>query len=259
MLLIYFFTFIGKITITFISSIGKLVCFFISSIISIFSPPIYFTQQLQQIVFIGLFSIPIVALTSIFSGAVLVLQSYNGFSRFSATNSIPIIVALSITRELGPVLTSFVIAGRVGAAIAAEISSMRVNEQIDALHSLGTDPIKYLIVPRMIAIIITVPCLVLISDFIGIFGGYLVAVYKLDFNSAHYIANTIKHLEIFDITLGLIKAVTFAIVIGTVSCFYGYYCAGGAKAVGKSTTTAVVVSSILILFTNYILTAILFK
>lgn len=259
MILTYFFTFIGRTTIKSIKNIGKLAYFFISIIFSIFSLPIHFWGILQQIVSIGLFSIPIVALTSIFTGAVLSLQSYSGFARFSATDSIPTIVALSIIRELGPVLTSFIITGKVGAAIAAEISSMRVNEQIDALYSLGTDPIKYLIVPRMIAIIITVPCLVLISDFIGIFGGYLVAVYKLNFNNAHYIADTIKHLKIADITLGLVKAVTFAVVIGTISCFYGYYCTGGAKDVGKNTTTAVVISSILILFTNYILTSILFS
>ena len=258
-LMMYFFTFIGKTTIKSIRNIGKLAYFFILTIFSIFSLPIHFWGVLQQIVFIGLFSIPIVFLTSMFTGAVLALQSYSGFARFSVIDSIPTVVALSIIRELGPVLTSFMITGRVGAAIAAEISSMRVNEQIDALYSLGTDPIKYLIVPRMIAIIITLPCLVLISDFVGIFGGYLVAVYKLDFNSAHYIADTIKHLKIADINLGLVKAVTFAVVIGTISCFYGYYCTGGAKDVGKNTTTAVVISSILILFTNYILTLVLFS
>lgn len=198
-------------------------------------------------------------MTAIFSGAVLSLQSYTGFSRFSAESSIATVVVLAITRELGPVLAGLMVAGRVGASIAAEIGTMKVTEQIDALYTLSTDPIKYLATPRIIAGLISLPALVLIGDVIGVMGGFLVSVYKLGFNASFYIANTYKYLETIDVVSGLIKAAVFGFIITSISCYNGFYCEKGAKGVGKSTTKAVVTSSVLILLSNYFLTEIFFK
>jgi len=214
---------------------------------------------LRQIISIGYFSLPVVAMTAVFSGAVLALQSYTGFSRFSAESSIATVVVLSITRELGPVLAGLMVAGRVGASIAAEIGTMKVTEQIDALFTLSTDPIKYLVVPRVIASVLTMPCLVLIGDIIGVMGGYLVSVYKLGFNGITYIKNTVEYLETIDVVSGLVKAAVFGFIIAIMSCYHGYHSNKGAKGVGTATTDAVVSSSILILLSNYLITELFFS
>jgi phospholipid/cholesterol/gamma-HCH transport system permease protein len=181
-------------------------------------------------------------------------------SRFaSAESSIATVVVLSITRELGPVLAGLMVAGRVGAAIAAEIGTMNVTEQIDALYTLSTEPIRYLATPRIIASVISLPLLVLVADVIGVMGGYLVSVHKLKFNSAMYIANTFEHLEAIDVWSGLTKAAVFGFIIASVSCFSGFYCGRGAKGVGEATTNAVAISSMLILLTNYIITELFFS
>jgi phospholipid/cholesterol/gamma-HCH transport system permease protein len=198
-------------------------------------------------------------MTAVFSGAVLALQSYTGFSRFSAESSIATVVVLSITRELGPVLAGLMVAGRVGASIAAEIGTMKVTEQIDALFTLSTDPIKYLVVPRVIASVLTMPCLVLIGDIIGVMGGYLVSVYKLGFNGVTYIKNTVEYLETIDVVSGLVKAAVFGFIIAIMSCYHGYHSNKGAKGVGTATTDAVVSSSILILLSNYLITELFFS
>lgn len=190
---------------------------------------------------------------------VLALQSYTGFSRFDAEGAIATVVVLSMTRELGPVLAGLMVAGRIGAATAAEIGTMRVTDQIDALRTLSTHPFKYLVVPRLIAGVTMLPLLVLIADIIGVFGGYLVSVYKLGFNPANYIHQTIKYLEPEDVTSGLIKASFFGFIIALMGCYQGYYSSRGAEGVGRATTNAVVASSILILVSNYILTALLFS
>lgn len=221
--------------------------------------PFYFGLIIRQFMVIGYFSLPVVAMTAIFSGAVLALQSYTGFSRFSAESSIATVVVLSITRELGPVLAGLMVAGRVGASIAAEIGTMRVTEQIDALYTLSTDPMKYLVVPRVIAAVVSMPCLVLIGDIIGVMGGYLVSVYKLGFNSTVYLNNTVKYLESMDVISGLVKAAVFGFIIAVMSCYSGYYSGKGAKGVGGATTDAVVMSSILILISNYIVTELFFN
>ena len=189
---------------------------------------------------------------------VLALQSYTGFSRFSAESSIATVVVLSMTRELGPVLAGLMVAGRIGASIAAEIGTMRVTEQIDALVTLSTNPFKYLIVPRLWAGVIMLPLLVLAADAIGVFGGYLVATYKLGFNSANYIHKTFTYLKAEDVNSGLIKAAVFGFIIALCGCYSGYTSKGGAQGVGIATTSAVVSASILILICNYLLTAILF-
>jgi phospholipid/cholesterol/gamma-HCH transport system permease protein len=198
-------------------------------------------------------------MTAVFSGAVLALQSYTGFSRFSAESSIATVVVLSITRELGPVLAGLMVAGRVGASIAAEMGTMKVTEQIDALFTLSTDPIKYLVVPRVIAAVLTMPCLVLIGDIIGVMGGYLVSVYKLGFNGITYIKNTVEYLETIDVVSGLVKAAVFGFIIAIMSCYHGYHSNKGARGVGTATTDAVVSSSILILLSNYLITELFFS
>jgi phospholipid/cholesterol/gamma-HCH transport system permease protein len=222
------------------------------------TPPFYLGNFLYQMIFIGFYSLPIIGMTALFSGAVMALQSYTGFSRFSAENSIPMVVALSLTRELAPVLTGLMVTARVGASIAAEIATMRVTEQIDALYTLSTSSIKFLIAPRILASFFSMPLLVVVADIVGIMGGYIVSVYKLDFNSANYISNTIKYLNITDVASGLVKALAFGLIISATSCFFGYNAQNGAKGVGVAATNAVVSSSILILLSNYLITEILF-
>ncbi|WP_342271483.1 ABC transporter permease [Candidatus Tisiphia endosymbiont of Parasteatoda lunata] len=250
---------LGKHTIGFARTIGAFSLFTVAGVTSIFKKPLYYNLVLKQLLSIGFYSLPVVAMTTFFSGAVLALQSYTGFSRFSAETSIATVVVLSITRELGPVLAGLMVAGRVGASIAAEIATMRVTEQIDALYTLSTDPIKYLVFPRVLAAVITLPCLVLIGDILGVMGGYLVSVYKLDFNSFNYITNSLKFLEPIDVISGLVKAAVFGFIISIVSCYSGYYSGTGAKGVGTSTTSAVVNSSVLILISNYLITELFFK
>jgi phospholipid/cholesterol/gamma-HCH transport system permease protein len=223
---------VGEKTLKLSKEVGKFSIFALQSIIGIFLPPYEFKNTSQQFLNIGFYSLPVVGMTSIFSGAVLALQSYSGFARFSAESSIATVVVLSITRELGPVLAGLMVAGRVGASIAAEIGTMRVTEQIDALYTLSTDPIKYLVTPRVLAAAVTLPCLVFVGDIIGVMGGYIVSVKKLDFNSANYIINTFKYLENIDVISGLVKAFVFGLIISTVSCYSGYTSDKGAKGVG---------------------------
>tara|TARA_Y100000994_G_scaffold17717_1_gene13123 strand:- start:16 stop:654 length:639 start_codon:yes stop_codon:yes gene_type:complete len=208
---------------------------------------------------VGYYSLPVVGLTGIFAGMVLALQSYTGFSRFAAESAIPAVVVLSITRELGPVLAGLMVAGRVGAAMAAEIGTMRVTEQIDALTTLSTNPFKYLIAPRLIAGALTLPLLVLIADIIGVLGGYLVCVYKLGFNSDAYITNTFDFLQPMDVISGLVKAAVFGFLIALMGCYHGFHSRGGAQGVGSATTNAVVSGAILVLIFNYIITEAFFS
>ncbi len=249
---------IGGATLRFIQTLGALFLFIVKVTSYCFRPPYYWRQILLELYKIGYLSLPVVGLTAIFTGMVLALQSYTGFSRFSAESAIATVVVLSITRELGPVLGGLMVAGRVGASIAAEIGTMRVTEQIDALVTLSTNPFKYLVVPRIIASLISLPLLVLCADAIGVLGGYLVSVHKLGFNSALYIEQTFKYLKAEDVRSGLIKAVAFGFVIALFGCYQGYFSKGGAQGVGRATTNAVVSSSIAILILNYILTSILF-
>ncbi len=249
---------LGRRTLDLAKNVGNFSIFTFLVLSGAFRRPIYYGLIFKQFLSIGFFSLPVVAMTTFFSGAVLALQSYTGFSRFSAESSIATVVVLSITRELGPVLAGLMVAGRVGASIAAEIATMRVTEQIDALYTLSTDPLRYLIFPRVIAAVITLPCLVLIGDVLGVLGGYLVGVYKLDFNSASYLVNSFKFLETIDVISGLVKAAVFGFIISIISCYSGYYSDKGAKGVGTATTSAVVSSSVLILCSNYLLTALFF-
>ncbi|WP_414437884.1 MlaE family ABC transporter permease [Candidatus Bealeia paramacronuclearis] len=249
---------IGRIFLEFLASVGRLSLFLGNSLWEGFKPPYFFRQILRQFLEIGYLSLPVVGLTALFTGMVLALQSYTGFSRFNAENAVASVVILSMTRELGPVLAGLMVAGRMGASMAAEIGTMRVTEQIDALTTLSTHPSKYLIAPRILAGVLTLPLLVMVADIIGVFGGYLVSVYKLGFNPATYLKQSWDFLERADVASGLIKAAAFGFIITSMGCYQGYYSKGGAQGVGKATTNAVVSASILILITNYLLTAILF-
>jgi len=221
-------------------------------------PPFYPRLILRQIIEIGYYSLPVVGLTAIFTGMVLALQSYTGFARFNAEGAIANVVVLSITRELAPVLAGLMVAGRIGAAMAAEIGTMRVTEQIDALTTLSTNPFKYLIAPRILAGVLTLPCLVLIADIIGVMGGYIVSIHKLGFNPSVYLHRTWEFLQPLDVISGLVKASVFGFLIALMGCYHGYHSRGGAQGVGTATTNAVVSASILILAFNYVVTEMFF-
>jgi len=253
-----FLAHLGRNFFLFLKLTSEVTWFGLQVFLHCFRPPFYMKQVLHQFFQIGFLSLPVVGLTAIFSGMVLALQSYTGFSRFSADGAVASVVVLSMTRELGPVLAGLMVAGRVGAAIAAEVGTMKVTEQIDALRTLSIDPYKYLVIPRVMAGVLMLPILVLIADAIGILGGYLVSTYKLGFNPANYIDQTFKILEAQDVISGLIKASVFGYIITLFGAYFGYTSKGGAQGVGSATTNAVVVSSIMILCANYILTAILF-
>lgn len=253
-----FFAPIGRTFLRFLGATGRLAWFTGQTISHCFRPPLYWGQIGKQVIDIGYYSLPVVGLTALFTGMVLALQTYSGFSRFEAESAIPTVVVLSITRELGPVMAGLMVAGRIGAAIAAELGTMRVTEQIDALTTLSTNPIKYLIVPRLIAGTFMMPLLVLIADIIGVFGGFLVSVYRLDFNASHYINETWQYLEWADVSSGLWKAASFGAIVALMGSYNGFSSKGGAQGVGAATTNAVVSASILILISNYLLTGLLF-
>jgi len=249
---------VGHFTLLNLAKLGEIAIFGFEAIRSCFTPPFYPRLILRQFMQIGYFSLPVVGLTAIFSGAVLALQSYSGFSRFNAESTIATVVVLSITRELGPVLAGLMVAGRVGASMAAEIGTMKVTEQIDALRTLSTNPFKYLVAPRVIAGVLMLPFLVLIADIIGVMGGYLVSVHALGFSPGPYIHNTVQFLETIDVVSGLVKSAFFGLVIAVMGCYFGYNSKGGAEGVGIATTNAVVSASIFILILNYIITGIFF-
>ncbi len=249
---------IGRAFLDSLAALGRLTMFAGTAVGHMFRPPFYPALVGRQMIEIGYFSLPVVALTTLFSGMVLALQSYTGFARFSAESAVATVVVLSMTRELAPVLAGLMVAGRIGAAMAAEIGTMRVTEQIDALTVLSTNPYKYLVAPRLIAGATMLPLLVLTGDIIGVFGGYLVAVYKLDFNAAAYLRRTWDYLEMMDVISGLVKAGAFGFLISLTGCYHGYNSKGGAQGVGQATTSAVVSASILILVFNYIITEMFF-
>lgn len=253
-----FLAVIGRVVLQFLAQLGRLILFMATAVSHCVRPPFYPRMIGRQMIDIGYYSLPVVGLTAIFSGMVLALQSYTGFARFSAESAVANVVVLSITRELGPVLAGLMVAGRIGASMAAEIGTMRVTEQVDALTTLSTNPYKYLIAPRLIAGLLMLPLLVLVADIIGVFGGYLVGVYKLGFNPNVYLANTIDFLEPLDVISGLVKAAVFGFIIALMGCYNGYHSRGGAQGVGSATTNAVVSSSILILISNYIITELFF-
>ena len=249
---------IGRAVMTVLAQLGALAIFTGRALLAIVSPPIYFRLILAQMMRIGYFSLPVVGLTAFFMGGVLALQIYLGGNRYGAEAIVPQIVVLGITRELGPVIAGLMVAGRVAAAIAAELGTMKVTEQIDALTTLATNPIKYLVVPRLLAAVISLPILTAVGDSIGVLGGYLVSTYNLGFTGSIYLKNTVDFAKTDDITSGLIKAAVFGFIIAIMGCYNGFFSKGGAQGVGAATTNAVVASSILILAADFVLTAVLF-
>ncbi len=249
---------IGHKFLKFLSNIGHFFVFFITAFFWIFRPPWYLKKVLHQVIDIGYFSLPVVGLTTFFSGMVLALQTYNGFTELNTETTVARVVLTSITRELGPVLTGLMVAGRIGAKMAAEIATMKVTEQIDALGTLGTRPMQYLIAPKIIASVICIPVLVLLGNTIGILGGYVIAVFKLEFNPDIYLYATLEYLQLIDIIQGTVKAVIFGLIISMVSCYFGFNATKGAEGVGYATTASVVISSVMILTSTYIITALFF-
>jgi phospholipid/cholesterol/gamma-HCH transport system permease protein len=249
---------IGRFFFGFLGVLGRISLFTFTALSHCVRPPWYPSLILRQMLDIGYYSLPVVGLTALFTGMVLALQSYTGFARFSAEGAVATVVVLSVTRELGPVIAGLMVAGRVGASMAAEIGTMRVTEQIDALTTLATNPFKYLVAPRLIAGLTMLPLLVLVADIIGVLGGYLVGVYKLNFNAGAYLKRTFDYLEFMDVFSGLVKAAVFGLIISLMGCYQGYHSEGGAQGVGRATTNAVVSSSILLLIFDYVLTEIFF-
>jgi phospholipid/cholesterol/gamma-HCH transport system permease protein len=249
---------IGRAVLALAAAAGRLSLFALAALSHCVRPPVYPRLILRQMAEIGYYSLPVVGLTAIFTGMVLALQSHSGFARFNAESAVATVVVLSITRELGPVLAGLMVAGRVGAAIAAELGTMRVTEQIDALGTLSTNPFKYLIVPRLVAATVMLPALVVVADIIGVMGGYLVGVYRLDFNAANYLKLTWQYLEALDVISGLVKAAAFGFIVALMGCYHGFHSKGGAQGVGAATTNAVVSASVLILAANYLITAAFF-
>lgn len=215
-------------------------------------------QLLVQMVRVGVASIPVVLLTTLFTGAVLALQTFTTLSRFGAERWVGSLVALSMLRELSAVLSGLIVAGRCGSAMAAELGTMRVTEQIDALEVMATNPIHYLMVPRVWATTVTLPLLVLLGDLVGIAGGYGVSVILMGANPVSYMESTFQYMEMNDLVSGLVKAAFFGLLIGVIGCQKGFYTRGGAAGVGRSTTQAVVLASIAILISDFFLTKLMF-
>ncbi|MEW5758485.1 MAG: ABC transporter permease [Candidatus Omnitrophota bacterium] len=241
-----------------IEYLGGLLVLLFNNILQVFSRPFKLDRILFQSKVIGVESLPIVSLVAFFLGMILAFQTAYMLSKMGSEIYIANIVALSLVRELGPVLTSLVVAGRNGASITAEIGTMKVSEQIDALETLATNPIRYLVVPRFLALFFMVPLLVIYADLIGIAGGWLVCVQKLGVNSHFYIKMVTEAIEYKDIFTGLLKSFVFAIIIAIVSCYHGMKVEGGAEGVGRATTVSVVNSFILIIVADCIFTAIFY-
>jgi phospholipid/cholesterol/gamma-HCH transport system permease protein len=253
-----FFRSIFSPGVSFLKETGSIGMLLIQSLYWSFKRPFKFDYIFKQMEFIGVNSLSVVIITGVFTGMVLALQSYYGFKKFGAEGLVGTTVALSMTRELGPVLTSLMVTGRAGSAMAAELGTMRVTEQIDALTVMALNPIKYLVVPRVIASFFMLPILTIISDFVGMVGGYLVGVKLLGINEGAFVNKMAKYLELEDIYNGLVKAAFFGLILSVISCYKGFYTSGGAEGVGRSTTEAVVVSSVTILISDYVLTSLMF-
>lgn len=223
-----------------------------------FRPPFAVMDWVRQMVRVGTDSIPVVVMTTLFTGMVMALQTFNGFQRVHAENFVGSVVALAMVRELSPVLVGLMVTGRVGSSMAAEIGTMRVTEQIDALEALATEPVHYLFVPRVIAGITMLPLLTILGDALGIYGGYLIAVRLMGANPILYDENTWKFLELHDVWTGVVKAAVFGLILTLTGCTKGYFTRGGAEGVGRATTSAVVTSSLIILLSDFFLTKIMF-
>jgi phospholipid/cholesterol/gamma-HCH transport system permease protein len=249
---------LGRMVLRLLEELGRFFQMFARAAAWAVRPPYDVPEHFRQMVRVGVDSIPVVFLTTLFTGMVMALQTFNGFARFHAEDFVGSVVALSLTRELSPVLTALMVTGRVGSSMAAELGTMRVTEQIDALTALGTEPVQYLVVPRVAASILMMPLLVMLGDAVGMYGGYLVAVQLLGANPSTYVENSFQFLEVSDVTSGIVKAAVFGLIFSLVACVRGYYTEGGAEGVGRSTTRAVVAGSLAVLFADFFLTKLLF-
>ncbi|MBL7180457.1 MAG: MlaE family lipid ABC transporter permease subunit [Pseudomonadota bacterium] len=253
---------LGRQTIFLIRESGRIAIFFVKSLLLLFSFPIQIFKTIEQVYFIGMKSVVVICLTGAFTGMVLGLQGYYTLVKFGAEGMLGAAVALSLIRELGPVLSAIMIIGRAGSAMAAEIGIMRISEQIDALETMDINPIRFLISPRLAAALISFPLLTALFDVIGIFGGYLSGSVLLGIDSAIYFSKAQSSVLMKDITGGFYKSLAFAIVVVTICCFQGYFThtraeGFGAKGVSLSTTSAVVISCVLVLVVDYVITSFL--
>ena len=252
------FAAVGGPTLNMFASIGRTSIFAFRALAAMMAPPYYPARFLQQLYSIGWLSLPVVGLTALFTGAALAQQIYVGGERFNASSTVPAVTVIAMVRELAPVLGGLMVAGRVSSAMAAELGTMRVTEQIDALVTLRTDPFQFLVAPRIAAATLVLPLLTLVANAIGVMGGYLLAVYRLDFNAASYLKTTRQYLEMDDIVSSLVKAAVFGFILALMGCFHGYQTSGGAAGVGRATTNAVVSAFLMILLANLVITVIVF-
>ena len=249
---------VGRAALAQVQGMGRMAIFFGSACFWAVLPPLKLRHVIRQIHFIGVKSVSVILLTALFTGMVLGLQGYYTLRKFGSEALLGPAVALSLIREMGPVTAALMVTARAGSAIAAEIGIMRISEQIDALTAMAVNPIKYLVVPRVIAGLIAVPLLTAIFDVVGIYGGYLVGVKLLGLSSGTYFSEMRNAVEMSDITGGFLKSLTFGIIVTWVCTYKGYYTGHGAEGVVKSTTEAVVLSSVLVLVWDYFMTSLLF-
>ncbi|MFN3954543.1 MAG: MlaE family ABC transporter permease [Pararhodobacter sp.] len=249
----------GRSFAAFLGGVGRFVAFTALIVSHVLRPPLYWRELAAQLVQIGWLSLPVVGLTALFTGGALALQIYAGSARFSAEFAVPSITAIGMVRELGPVLGGLMVAARVASSIAAEIGTMKVSEQLDALRTLATDPMKYLAVPRVLAATLAMPVLVAVGDAVGIMGGYMVGVTRLGFDGPTYLHNTLDFLEFWDVASGLVKGAAFGFLVALSGCYFGMNSGRGAQGVGEATKSAVVLASVLILSANYLLTEAFFS
>ena len=250
---------LGRPVLAMLAAFGRVTLFALAVLSHVVRPPFYFREFGTALMQIGFYSLPVVGMTALFTGGALALQIYAGGSRFNAESVVPSIVAIGMARELGPVLGGLMVAARVASSIAAEIGTMKVTEQVDALVTLSTNPLKYLVAPRLLAAVLVVPVLVGVGDSIGIMGGWLVGITRLGFNSSVYIKNTVDFLEFWDVGSGLVKGAVFGFIVALMGCYFGLNSGRGAQGVGEATKGAVVAASVLILAANYLLTGVFFS
>lgn len=250
---------VGRATASALGAVGRFVAYGAEALLWMLRPPLHLREIGAQLVAIGWLSLPVIGLTALFTGAALALQIHAGSSRFSAEFAVPSITAIGMVRELGPVLGGLMVAARVASSIAAEIGTMKVSEQLDALRTLAVEPMQYLTVPRLIAATLAMPVLVAVGDAIGVMGGWAVGVARLGFDSATYLRNTLDFLEFWDVASGLVKAAVFGFLIALAGCHAGMQAGRGALGVGAATKSAVVLASVLILAANYLLTEAFFS
>ncbi len=253
----YYLEMVGLAAGRFIKAAGAMAIMLALTMRHAFTPPLKLKNLFKQMEFVGVQSLFVVILTGSFTGMVLALQGYNALKRFGAESLVGPTVALSMARELGPVLTGLMVTGRAGSAMATELGTMRVTEQIDAIETMAINPLKYLVVPRILSGIVMFPVLTVVTSFVGVVGGYVIGVKMLGINPGVYIGRTIDFVNIEDIFSGLAKSVFFGLITTLVACYYGYNAKGGAEGVGKAATGSVVTGCVMILISDYIISSLM--